>query len=118
MTGRFQYGESVSYLDSIDIENIGDCCIEAFNDIGEAYYLIVDTQYGMTKILECGPFVRDIVPAFCYSRFTQFQYSEFKISKIIDKFLSSHGITQAFEKDADEIKENLIDPKEYLSVWQ
>lgn len=118
MTGRFQYGESISYLDSIDIENIGDCCIEAFNDVGEAYYLVVDTQYGMTKVLEYGPFVQDIVPTFCQVKFSQFQYSEFKIDKIIDRFLSSHNITQASEKDVDEIIENLIDPKEYLSVWQ
>ena len=118
MTGHFEYGKSVSYLDSIEIENIGDCCIQAFNDMGEEYYLIVETRYGQTKVLEYGPFLGGAIPDFCYEKYSQFQYSENKIEKIIDKFLSSHELTQAVEIDMEDIENNLVDVKRYMSVWQ
>ena len=118
MTGNFLYGESVSYLDTLPVANIGECCISASNDIGEFYYLITKTKYGMTKVFEYGPYIDGVAPDVCIARYSQFQYSEHKIETIIKKFLLSHYITQAFEVKQEDIFENLVDVKEYLEQWR
>lgn len=51
MEATYQYMQNVTYMDSINIENIGECCLACYNDLGEAYYLWVTTSLGMTKVL-------------------------------------------------------------------
>jgi len=42
-------------MDSISIDNIGNCIIQAFNDDGDSFYLIIRTVLGISRIFQIGP---------------------------------------------------------------
>ena len=57
---EFEYLHQIVVGDTIDIDDIGNCAINAFNDAGEEYYLVVKTVLGWTEIFEFGPIIRDV----------------------------------------------------------
>lgn len=73
-------------MDSIEIEDIGNCIIKGFTDDGDYYYLLVRTILGITRIFQIGP-LQDGVNTICYCYFQQIDYDDRKIDKIIDKFV-------------------------------
>ena len=119
MEATYNYLPTTTYEDSINIENIGECCLECYNDLGEGYYLWVTTSLGMTKILQYGPYYDDITPTYCNYSFQQFQYSEQKIDRTISKFISDpkKAITQIQQVEPEDILDKLIDLKEFMNGY-
>ena len=110
----FDYLQRVIVDGQLDVENIGDCIIQANNDFGEEFYLIIKTVLGWTEILEYGPCVPDL-PELSYNytvRYSKFEYNQSKIERTIDKFLNDakRGITQAKLAELEEIRDFLINP--------
>ena len=52
---NFDYFTVQTVMANIEIEDIGNCAIEANNDNGEFWYLIIRTTLGSTQIFEYGP---------------------------------------------------------------
>lgn len=105
----FNYMATKTYLDSIDIEDIGNVCLNAFNDRGEEYYLVISTKLGWTEIKEFGPCIVDFNKTENYFSllYNKLEYNDSKIAKIIEKFINNEKreITQIFfidKKDANE----------------
>lgn len=115
---KFEYLQRVTVESELDVENIGECVIEANNDFGETFFLIIRTELGWTEVLEYGPCVPDLLLLHhSYQiKYNRFEYSEFKLEKIIDKFLndSKRAITQAKVTDLNEIREFLVNPIDRL----
>lgn len=110
----FDYLQRVIVDGQLDVENIGDCIIQANNDFGEEFYLIIKTVLGWTEILEYGPCVPDL-PELQYTyniKYNKFEYNQSKIERTIDKFLNDakRTITQAKLVELDEIRDYLINP--------
>lgn len=116
MQGSFEYMAQTTYLDTITVDNIGECCIEAFNDLGQSWYLWVTTKLGKTKVLEYGPYFDGIKPDSCYCSFMKFDYSDMKVDRIINKFLNntSRRITQTKIVDPKDIIDYIVPLKEYM----
>lgn len=110
----FEYLQRVVVEAQLDVDNIGDCCIKAFNDIGEAYYLIILTELGYTEVLEYGPCLVDfdMLQNNYQIKYNKFEYNQGKLERIIDKFLNDgkRGISQAMICTIEEIIENLVNP--------
>ncbi len=107
----FDYLRMIQSLDTIDIEDIGNTCINALNDTGQEWYLVIDTFEGWTKIKEFGPLIVDsnrIGSYFNYDKY-EYDYSDKKISKVIEKFINNpkRDITQVFEMPKDNAIERL-----------
>lgn len=102
---EFKYYYVQTYSDVLDIENLGNCFIEAFSDKGVKVYLWIRTELGFSKILETGPYVDDgkIPCKVSNISFTQTEFSESKIIKRIESFLNTpkYQITQAFDKQEE-----------------
>lgn len=100
---NFEYFYSLQSLDSIEIADIGNCYINAFNDNGDEYLLAIETILGFTTIIEVGPI--EIGNDFSLYR-NRFEYNDKKINKSITKFLNNakYQITQAQEISYDEFK--------------
>ena len=85
--------------ESLEINNIGQCYIEAFTDIGDRYYLSIQTELGFTNVLEFGPISELMYKSkIFYINSIEFEFSQSKIAKRIDKFLNTTAggmITQA-----------------------
>lgn len=110
----FEYLQRIVVDAQLDIENIGDCYLRAYNDFGEEFYLIIKTQLGETEVIEYGPCVPELQMLhqnyqITYSRF---EYNQGKLERIIDKFLNNpkRGITQAEVSSLELFRKNLVNP--------
>ena len=100
---EFEYFYVTTVGASVNIDNIGNFALEANDDMGQSYYLVIRTTLGSSRIFQYGPIVTDIslLPKTCSCTFKRIEYSDSKIKKIIDNFLNNPyaKITQAKEID-------------------
>ena len=110
----FDYLQRVIVDAQIDVDNIGDCVIQANNDVGEEFYLVIKTTLGQTEVLEYGPCIPDLdtLQDGYTAKYTTFQFSQPKIERIIDRFLNDakRVISQARICEVDDIRDYLINP--------
>lgn len=101
----FEYFYTTTAVGELEVEDLGNCCIEAANDLGMLYYLVIDTKLGWCRIFEYGPALPDFdeLPKSVYCSFSRIEYDERKLMKKVSEFLNSTAkqITQAFEVDRD-----------------
>ena len=108
---RFEYLATKQYLDAIDIEDIGNVCLNALNDFGDEYFLSIQTHLGWTEIKEFGPCVVDsnVVNNYFNLLYNRYEYNESKIIKTIEKFINNdkRNITQIFFIDREVLLDRL-----------
>ena len=115
-SGIFDYQFVRTVGAQLEVPDIGDCCILGRDDIGQEYYLIITTYMGSTDIIEYGPALPDfeVLPKSVKYTFDRIDYSEFKIEKRIDKFLSGHPITFAEVVQLEDIAEFVRPPLNHM----
>lgn len=89
MTHQFNYNGQVSYEDFVVVEDLGNACLQAIDELGYSYFFITKTKLGTTSCLEYGPLNLDdeLLPDESTIEFSRFEYSEKGIIKKIAKFL-------------------------------
>lgn len=104
MRSSFNYMYETEAQDVLDIEDIGNVCLQASNDAGQNWILWIKTSLGFTYFIEYGPFNYNRNTEYLNSNFQRIEYSEYKIEKKIDKFLNEPRrlITQVNFIDEDE----------------
>lgn len=116
---NFQYFATKVVNADIEVDDIGSCAIQAFNDRGEEYNLIIETNLGTCRSLVFGPVNPDfdLLPEKLSIQFERFNFSEKTISKMINKFLNDpyKNITQALTKTKEELLADLPNLKEYMN---
>lgn len=110
---KFEFDNQYVPQNFIEIENIGNVCIEAINENdGLFYYLLIKTSLGTTSIFEYGPVIPDIDKLFdSYNvSFNREQYNEKKLKIFISKWLNDRmkKITAA----------NIIEEKIFLDNYR
>lgn len=111
---NFRYMKTETFLDSIEIEDIGNCYLDVLNDEGREWLLCMNTELGWTSLTLFGPIVADLdKPAQSfYLSHSEFEYSDKKVYKTISDFIndSKKAITQVFliDKDMFDKKKNII----------
>ena len=115
----FDYLQRVIVDGQLDVENIGQCTIQANSDLGEEYYLIIRTSLGFTELLEYGPCVPDFLPqlqANYQINYSRIEYNQGKIERAIDRFLNNpkRMITQAKIIELEDIREFLVNPVDFM----
>lgn len=104
---KFQYLQTITMNADLEIEDIGNCAIKAFTDIGREYILIIETRLGWTRIYQYGPIVQEEQwPLAVNESYFKIEFNERRIKQIIEKFLNMVGITQAFEVTKNEALED------------
>ena len=116
---QFEYLYEVKANGVIDIDDIGNTVLSTVNVLtAEEYILVISTEYGRTKTLQYGPLFVDMegtpLEVSCY--YSEFDYSMYKIEKLIDKFLNNpkRNISQVIEKDIDYAKERIKDMRTFI----
>lgn len=103
---NFPYVYEITSLDSLEINDIGNCSLKCFNDLGDSFYLDIKTELGWTTIKQLGPLKLDSFnDAYNYSfSYLKKEFNEKNLHKLIDSFLNDNKrcITQAFIIDSDE----------------
>ena len=107
----FEYLQDVKFLDSIDIDDIGNVTLEALNDLGDQWYLDISTHLGYTDIVTIGPLVADSNQlGLQFSFYIQkIEYNDRKIITTIQKFINDpkKSISQLFFTSHDQICDRL-----------
>ena len=113
---EYEYFVTHSANGLLDVEDIGNCAIDIFNDLGKEMIMVIDTQLGSTRIFTYGPFDPEFerLPNNVVCNLQQLPFSQQKIGKAIRQFLNNYqfGATQAFIIDKDEALDkcrNIID---------
>ena len=114
----FEFNNQFVPQSLIDIENIGQFAIEANNDEGYYWYLIVSTLLGTVTIASAGPVVPDValLPGGYACSFYTMEYKEPKLEKAINTWLNDKGkaLTEARVVDIDVALDEFRDLSEYL----
>ena len=101
----FEYFYTKQCMGELDVEDIGNCTIQALNDDGLIWYMVIQTTLGWTKIFEYGPCAPDFneLPKGVNCNFSRIDFDEKKLYKRIDEFLNNsfRKITQAFIVEED-----------------
>lgn len=115
---NFEYNKQMKALNEIDIEEIGSFAIEASNDEGMFYYLIVRTTLGKSTFTSFGPIIPDIemIPSGYELKLERIDYTEAKLAKVISKYINDpyKRITQIETIEIEKAIEQVKDMKEYL----
>lgn len=118
MSRSFEYFYTQTAMDILEVEDTGNCVIEASNDTGMFWYLCIQTNLGWTKITEYGPATPDFfeLPKSVSLLFNRIEYDERKIITAINMFLnnSKRNITQAREVTLDDMLDNTKNILEYI----
>lgn len=115
---EFDFNRQLFAMNQLEIPEMGSCAIQASNDNGYCYYLVIKTFIGQTVVATCGPILPDIeqIPSGFTVSLTRQSFSEDKLFKLISAFLNDkyHAITDAKVIEFDEAINNFRDLKDYL----
>lgn len=116
----FQYLKTETYMDSIDIEDPGNCYITVMNDDAKEWYLRTSTSLGWCDMQVFGPLtVDDDSLGYSFSlRYNRFEYNGKKVYKLINDFINDpkKTVTQAFVIEQDDYDNRLGDVIKALSI--
>lgn len=88
---QFNYNGETTYNDCLIVEDLGNTCLQATDELGYCYFFIAKTRLGTTSSIEFGPIdlEDDLLPDESDIHFERFEFSNKIIIKKISKFLMS-----------------------------
>lgn len=129
MAHQFNFNGTMSFEDSIIVEDLGNTCLEAVDELNYCYYFITRTKLGTTTCVEFGPIdlEDDLLPDETNIHFERFEFSNNAIIKKIGKFLMSKKnmlvkskkvkIIQVVEKPIEEVLQNGVNIFDYIKEY-
>ena len=118
MGRSFEYFFTRTAIGELDVDDLGNCAIEAADDLGQLYFLKIDTRLGWSRIFEYGPCTPDFneLPKSVVCTFDREEFNEAKLSNRIKMFLNApkRNITSARLIDSEELFDTAVDIIEYM----
>ncbi len=87
----FDYDLELQYQQSIAIDDFGNTCLECEDANGHFHYLLIDTTFGQTRLLEFGPVEHgqpDVLVDGFVVKFSSIKFSEKALTKEIKMFIN------------------------------
>lgn len=122
MTSNFKFNNQLTPQNTIDIENVGNCCIQGIDeDSMFYYYLKIVTQMGNTEIFSYGPIIPDIdeLPDIYSFTYQKMKYNDKRMIVFINKWLNDKfkHITTAEEIGESLFEKDIVDFRKYLGKY-
>lgn len=118
MGKNFEYFFTRMAIGQLEVDDVGNCVIEAGDDIGQFYYLKIDTKLGWSRIMEYGPATPDFqeLPKSVICHFDREEFNEMKLQNRIKQFLNApkRNITQARVIEDEELFDSVKDIIGYM----
>ena len=115
---QFDYLYQMQPTGALEVDDIGNCCVSATTATYTEYILIIKTEGGRTKIIQYGPRYIDVdtvLPSEVSYTYSEFDFNEGKIRRIIDTWLNSKTLAQqAVLITIEEAKERIKDLVNFL----
>lgn len=85
MDTAIEYNAQKVLTDSVYVKDVGNCALEAVSEVGEYYYLIIQTEDGVSNVCTFGPVVPDIIelPRVYSATIVRQGYNDEKLAKAI-----------------------------------
>lgn len=116
----FEFNHQLMPQNVLEVAEVGEFAIEAWNDQGYYWYLVVRTIMGTSIISICGPVFPDIklLPSGFNMSLEKIPYKEEKLARTINMFLNDHrkGITEARVIDVLDGIGQFRELKDYLTT--
>ena len=98
----FKYTYIGTFLNEINIEDIGNCSLVATTEFDNKYILVIDTMLGYSRVFYYGPINPDLdlLPQSSSCSFKRIEFSERKLQKEINNFLNIRNINKVETVDA------------------
>lgn len=111
---RVQFNNQYVPQNTLEIESVGNVCIEGIDmDAGLYYYLLIKTSMGTSSIFQYGPVVPDMKKSYNYYNvsYSKEQFNEKKLGTFISKWLNDkfRKISSARVIDEGSFLDNYID---------
>lgn len=108
MEKTFEYLETSIFTEQLQLKDIGNTIIEGKTDLGQFYYLTIQTDLGSSRICEFGPSTDCLqydVKSFNF-RFYKTSYADSKCASAINKFLNNpaYKIVEAREVEFEDLE--------------
>jgi len=116
----FEFNNQLVPQSLLSVDDLGECAIEATNDEGYFYYLVIRTSLGMTTIAKCGPVVPDVnmLPDGYATELVRMKYDGQKLGSVVNKWLNDKKkLTEAKIITIDEALEQFRDLGEYMKNY-
>ena len=114
---KFDFYYQEQPTESLDIDDMGNVALVASDVSGIEYYLVIQSELGLTKTIYYGPSIpeeTEVLPQSVSYTYNQFEFNESKIYKLINKFLNTTGITTARITEKEEIYTKIRSLKDYV----
>lgn len=114
---QIDYCFDMQALGALEVDDIGNCFVEANTDLNERYYFATITKYGLTRMVMYGPI--DSVPELTLKykvTYEKLDYDIRKLKKALYGMLNNpnYKITQAKIIGRDEFFDEFHDPLSFL----
>lgn len=117
MKAVFNYNEEKTFKYTLELESVGNVCLQAIDVNNNYYYLAVRTLYGISEIITYGPIAPTLGDTENYSiTFQKAEYDEDYLYDMIDKWLNKRRRHMSTVNIINEetFFTNLIDVREFL----
>ena len=122
MRKTFDYWVVTQAQAQLDIEDIGNTCIQVFGGTianhGEYILIIRTNDVGITRVLSYGPVYdeekSDLPLNHCTCSYQRLEYDGYKVNGIIKDFLKNTKAFQAEEVEFDDIKDKLKNLADFI----
>lgn len=85
---NFEYDFQSVALGDLNVQNIGDVCLLANNDLGDYYVCRIRTILGWTEIIQFGPFCDIVSPLSATVSYKKFEFKQNKVINEIRDFIN------------------------------
>ena len=117
----FEFNQQLMPQSLIDIEQVGQFAIEAHNEGGYYWYLIIRTSLGTTTVVSCGPKIPDVslLPSGYTCSLNKMQFNEKKLEKLISMWLNDKmkALIEAKVIEIDDVIDQIVELKDYLKNY-
>ncbi len=123
MKVNFEFNNQFVPMSFVDIDEIGEFALQAYNDEGFFWHMVVQTCLGQTMIAVSGPVIPDFdeLTKFGYSvNIFTLEYDEHKIEKYINSWLNDKNkkLTGAEVISMKDALYQFKDAKEYVERFK
>ena len=108
MDSDIKFNRQSVFVDSLCVEDIGNCALEALDNLGQYHYIIVKTVHGQSHVLSFGPVIPDLetLPKSFTVEYYFSSYNDKKLAKALQVWaagpqkLNFEQITQITSEEA------------------
>ena len=115
---QFEFNHQLLPQSILDVDEVGEFAVEAHNDLGYYWYLVIRTILGTSIISTCGPVFPDIalLPSGFSMTLEKIPFKEEKLARTINFFLNDRkkGLTEARIIDVEDGINQFRELKDYL----